>query len=236
MAALSSVREMSMVRNNATNVALQLGAASLQIVLMQCCTCCCGTTIRVVVALQLALLWRYNSRCYGATTRVAVALQLALLRRNDVASCKLRCCGAAARVAALLLHSGCIAAALQLAWLHCCGTLAALLRHYNSRCYSSRVVFFFGMTLDKFKSLQPLPVRAKKKETESKKKQKTTLKPVLVLLFLAPPHSYDPSLVGSQRCKNISSLQPAPSSSANNTNSKNKFKNSTSKEFCCFQH
>jgi hypothetical protein len=211
-------------------------------------SCWCSAA-RVVAALQFALLWRYNSRCYGVITRFAAALQLALLRRSDVASCKLRCCGAAARVAALLLHSGCIAATLQLAWLHCCGTLAALLRrcssrgcnatmlrHYNSRCYSSRVVFFFGMTLDKFKSLQPLPVRAKKKETESKKKQKTTLKPVLVLLFLAPPHSYDPSLVGSQRCKNISSLQPAPSSSANNTNSKNKFKNSTSKEFCCFQH
>jgi hypothetical protein len=40
--------------------------------------------------------------------------------------------------------------------------------------------------------------------------------PVLVLLFQAPPHSFDPSLVGWQRCKNITSLQLAPSSSANN--------------------
>jgi len=40
--------------------------------------------------------------------------------------------------------------------------------------------------------------------------------PVLVLLFQAPPHSSDPSLVGWQQCKNITSLQPAPSSIANN--------------------
>jgi hypothetical protein len=40
--------------------------------------------------------------------------------------------------------------------------------------------------------------------------------PVLVLLFQALPHSFDPSPVGWQRCKNITSLQPAPSSSANN--------------------
>ncbi len=40
--------------------------------------------------------------------------------------------------------------------------------------------------------------------------------PVLVLLFQAPPHLFDPSPVGWQWCKNITSLQPAPSSSANN--------------------
>jgi len=65
MAALSGVREMSMTRDNAMNVALQLGAVSLQIVLLRCTTCCCD-----VAALQLAWL-----RCYGATTRMATLLQ-----------------------------------------------------------------------------------------------------------------------------------------------------------------
>jgi hypothetical protein len=92
------------------------------------------------------------------------------------------------------------------------------------------------MTLSKFKSLQPLPVRARKRETKSKREQETALKLVLVLLFQAPPLSSNPSPVGWQRCKNISSLQPVPSSSANNTSSKKKFKNSTLKEFCYFQH
>jgi len=116
---------------------------------------CCVATNRVDAVLHV-LLRHYNSRYCGATTRVATALQLALLRRSDVASCKLRCCGTTICVAALLLHSGCIAIALQLVWLHCCSTLATLLqrcnsrgcnatvlRHYNSRCYSSHVVFFF---------------------------------------------------------------------------------------------
>jgi hypothetical protein len=85
------------------------------------------------------------------------------------------------------------------------------------------------MILGKFKSLQPLLVHARKIEIESKKEQETALEPVLVLLFQAPPHLFDPSPVGRQRCKNISSLQPAPSTSANNTCSKKKFKNSTSK-------
>jgi hypothetical protein len=40
--------------------------------------------------------------------------------------------------------------------------------------------------------------------------------PVLVLLFQVPLHSSDLSLVGWQRCKNITSLQPTPSNSANN--------------------
>jgi hypothetical protein len=80
------------------------------------------------------------------------------------------------------------------------------------------------------------PVLARKRETESKRKQEKALKPVLVFVFQAPLLLSNPSLVGWQQCKNISSLQPAPSSSANNTSSKKKFKNSTSKEFCCFQH
>ncbi len=40
--------------------------------------------------------------------------------------------------------------------------------------------------------------------------------PILVLLFQAPLHSSNPNPVGWQQCKNITSLQPAPSSSTNN--------------------
>jgi hypothetical protein len=39
---------------------------------------------------------------------------------------------------------------------------------------------------------------------------------ILVLLFQAPLHLSNPSPVGWQRCKNITSLQLAPSNSANN--------------------
>jgi hypothetical protein len=39
---------------------------------------------------------------------------------------------------------------------------------------------------------------------------------VLVLFFQAPLHSSNPSPVGWQRCKNITSFQPTPSNSANN--------------------
>jgi len=44
-------------------------------------------------------------------------------------------------------------------------------------------VFVFAMTFGKFMSFQPLLVRARKRETKSKKKQETTLKLVLVLFF-----------------------------------------------------
>jgi hypothetical protein len=108
-----------------------------------------------------------------------------------------------------------------------------LLRRCEWRsCFS----FFLNDSWQVQKSLTSLPLRARKRETESKREQERALKPVLVLVFQAPLLSSDPSVIGWQWWKNISSLHPAPSSSANNTSSKKKFKNSTSKEFCCFQH
>ncbi len=88
---------------------------------------CCGATTRVAMALQLALLWRYNSRYYDATTLQvasydAAALQLAWLR------C---CCTLAALLQRCSSH-GCIAAAL---WLRCCGT--------TTRVAIAHVLFFF---------------------------------------------------------------------------------------------
>jgi hypothetical protein len=68
------------------------------------------------------------------------------------------------------------------------------------------------MTPSKFKSLQPLALRARKREKESKKEKEKALKHVLNSLFLTPRLSSNLSTFGWQWCKNISSLQPAPSS------------------------
>jgi hypothetical protein len=90
MAALSGVRETSMARNNATNIALQLGVASLQIVLIwRCSSYCCGAVSCDTAALQVAR-WR---RC-SLRACVAAALQLAwltMLRHYNS-----HCCGVAA--------------------------------------------------------------------------------------------------------------------------------------------
>jgi hypothetical protein len=130
----------------------------------------------------------------------------------------------------------------------CCSAQSAVAHqataalHYNDGRYRSKkkIVFFFGMTPSKFKSLQPPPLRARKIEKESEKEKEKASKPVLVSLFPAPWLSSDPSAVGWQRCNNASSSSKlplvAPSSSTNNTSNKKKFKNSTLKEICWFQH
>jgi hypothetical protein len=100
MMMLSGVREMSMARNNVTNVTLQLGALRRCNSQQRCNAQCCGAA-----SLQIVLLQRCSSRCYDVAT-----LQVATLRR-----CKLRCCGATARVATLLWccnSHGCVVAAL----------------------------------------------------------------------------------------------------------------------------
>ncbi|CAK9861748.1 unnamed protein product [Sphagnum jensenii] len=119
MATLLSMRETSMAKNNATNVALQLVVASLQIVLLRCYT------------------------CYYGAARVAAALQLALLRRCDVVSCDI----ATLQVATLRHYSSCgcvvmvlrMAATLRVAtklrhyaWLQCC--VATLWRYSSCGC------------------------------------------------------------------------------------------------------
>ncbi|CAK9263608.1 unnamed protein product [Sphagnum jensenii] len=77
MAALSGLRETSMAKDNATNVALQLGAASLQIVLLRRCT-----SLRVATTLRrcssrgynTAALQYYSSRCCDAMCGYDVAM------------------------------------------------------------------------------------------------------------------------------------------------------------------
>ncbi len=175
----------------------------------------CGTA---VVARVVATLWRYNSRCYNAAT-------LWRCRYNS------RCC----HVATLWRCSsrGCDAAALRMVALRHCGVTR------GCDTTSGVIVIYLIFLNDSWQvqeSSTSFPLRARNRETESKKEQERALKLVLVLVFQTFPLSSDPSLVGWQRCKNISSLQPAPSSSANNISSKKKFKNSTAKEFCYFQH
>jgi hypothetical protein len=88
MAALSRVHETSMARDNATNFALQLGVASLQIVLLRCCTCCCDVAACVAATLR-CYVWL---QCCGATVRVVATLRVA----DDVRRCSSRGCNTAA--------------------------------------------------------------------------------------------------------------------------------------------
>ncbi len=89
MATLSGVHETSMARNNAKNVALQVGTLRRYNSQHRCCV----AAACVVAALQFVLLWRCSSCCCDAALHVAAALQFVLLRRYS--SC---CCSAAARV------------------------------------------------------------------------------------------------------------------------------------------
>jgi len=149
--------------------------------------------------------------------------------------CSLCCCGTAARVVATLRQL----AVLQTVTLRHYGAAAAhgaVTRRRGELRLALLLFFFLNDYWQVQESSTSLPIHAKKRETESKREQERALKPILVLVFQAPLLSSDPSPIGWQWCKNISSLQPAPSSSANNISSKKKFKNSTSKEFCCFQN
>jgi len=82
MVTLLGVRETSMARNNAKNVALQLG------VFRRCSSRCCKLRHCGVVALQLTTtLQRVALRCCVVTAYVAASLQLVLLWRYEW-----RCC------------------------------------------------------------------------------------------------------------------------------------------------
>ncbi len=133
MATLSCVLETSMARNNAKNIALQLGA------LWRCNSQqrCCVAATHVAAVLQAATLWRCGVATHNnaatrnvVVLRVAAALQLALLRRYSS-----RCYGATARIVAMLRQLP----MLQAATPRHCGAIAArgvavLWRYNSSRC------------------------------------------------------------------------------------------------------
>jgi hypothetical protein len=153
-------------------------------------------------------------RCSDGSVITKEALQLAKLRYNDES------------VTTTLRYND--------------GSIAAAQRCSNGCYISKKKNNNKLMTPGRFKSFQPPPLRARKREKESEKEKEKALKPVLVSLFLALRLSSDPSVVGWQRFNNTSSsgkLPPiAPSNSTNNTTNKKKFKNSTPKEICYFQH